>query len=410
MESEPQVSHGSENEVSSYVDWLGIKEPTDRRQFIARMGKSLLVLGAAGAIPTILAACSSGSTPTGTLAASSSQSGAVASGTPAKQYRVAFIIFVNNPYWEETRDQVNKILKPRLATQGVTVDLVNATASANAVDMASAIDSAVAQKYDGIIVAGIASSMDPAIKRATDKGVPVFTFCCDVPTSTRVAFYGPNNYNIGKDAATLMAQGLTKENILSKRSLSSGVVGIETALGVSSLVDRANGFRDNWKTVGIPNVTLLEYIDAQDDAKLVYSKARDTISANPNLVGLYVACGSQYQLGNAIIEAGKVGQVIGIAHEVFAPTLQVMQKGGLWGVTNDAPIGQVVPPGDAMTTLLLTGTKPAQVVNDSAAGIVTYWVYATDTAWITAELQHWDQLTNDCTDGCPALIKAEMGL
>ncbi len=414
MDSKEQASGSAERELSSYLDWLGVHEPVARREFFGRMGKSMLMLGAAGGLPAILAACSTGATPSPAAPSSGAPATAQpASASPsaaAKQYRVAFIIFINNPYWEETADQVNKLLKPRLAAQGVTVDLVNATASANAVDMSAAIDSAVTQQYDGIIVAGIAPSMDPAIKRATDKGVPVFTFCCDVPTSARVAFYGPDNYTIGQDAATLMAQGLQQEDILAKRGLSDGVIGIGVAVGFSSLVDRANGFRDNWAKVGPKNVTILENIDNKDDAKLVYSTARDAISAHPNLVGLYDASGSQYALGQAILDAKKVGQVIGIAHEVFQPTLQVMQKGGLWGVTNDAPIGQVIPPGDAMAALLMSGQQPAQAINIDAGPdtVNKYWVYASDTEWITEELDHWDQLFNDCEDGCPDLVASEM--
>lgn len=414
MQSTEQASGSTGRELSSYLDWLGVKDPVARREFFSRVGKAMLMLGAAGGLPAILAACSTEASP----APSASSSGAPAASQPAtatpsaaaKQYRVAFIIFVNNPYWEETADQVNKLLKPRLASQGVTVDLVNATASANAVDMSAAIDSAVAQQYDGIIVAGIAPSMDPAIKRATDKGVPVFTFCCDVPTSKRVAFYGPDNYMIGQDAATLMTQGLEKEDILAKRGLSSGVIGIGVAVGFSSLVDRANGFRDNWAKVGPKSVTILENIDNKDDAKLVYSTARDAISAHPDLVGLYDASGSQYALGQAILDAKKVGQVIGIAHEVFQPTLEIMQKGGLWGVTNDAPIGQVIPPGDAMATLLTSGSAPTQAINIDAGPdtVNKYWVYASDTDWIAEELQHWDQLFNGCQDGCPDLISSEM--
>ena len=172
-------------------------------------------------------------------------------------------------------------------------------------------------------------------------------------------------------------------------------------MGVSSLVDRANGFRDNWAKVGPKNVKLLNYIDNKDNAKLVYSTARDAISAYPNLVGLYSGSGSQYALGQAIIDAGKVGTIVGIVHEVFQPTLQVMLKGGIWGVTNDAPIGQVIPPGDAMAKLLMTGEKPAQQINidGGPSNVAKYWVYDTDTQWINTELQHWNTLLNDCTSG-----------
>ena len=77
-------------------------------------------------------------------------------------------------------------------------------------------------------------------------------------------------------------------------------------------------------------------------------------------------------------------------------------------MTNDAPIGQVIPPGDAMSALLRTGKKPAAQLNDSAKFVSKYWVYASDTAWIDQELKDWKQLTNDCKNGCPDLVKREM--
>src|ERR1039458_9614437 len=393
-----EVASSTENEVASFVDWLGVTEPVDRRQLLGAIGKSMLVLGAMGGLGSLLDAHAS--------AASVLKPTMPAAGS--KTYRVAFIIWINNPYWQETALQISKILKPRLAKQGVSIDMVNAGATASAVDVSSAINDAISEGYNGLIVAGVAPSMAPVIAKAKAKGIPVFTFCCDVPDSDRVAFYGPDNYSIGRDAAKLMVQGLKEQKIMAKRNLKSGVIGIETALGVSSLVDRSNGFRDEWKVIGPKNITLLEYLDAEDEAALVYSKARDAISSYPELVGLYVACGSQYALGDAIIEAKKVGQVVGVAHEVFQPTLLVMQKGGLWGVTNDAPIGQVIPPGDAMSALLRTGKKPAAQLNDSAKFVSKYWVYASDTAWIDQELKDWKQLTNDCKNGCPDLVKREM--
>jgi ABC-type sugar transport system substrate-binding protein len=407
-----QEPASAQESVEAYLDWLGIKSKIDRRKFLSRMGKSVLALGAVGALPGILAACGpSAATPAPTTAPAAGApavQGATAPPAASKSYRVAFIIFVNNPYWKQIQAQVEKLLKPRLARQGVTVDLVNATAKANAVDMSAAIDSAVAQQYNGIIVAGIAPSMAPAVNRAMKANIPVFTFCCDVADSDRMAYYGNNSDRLGSDAAKLMLEGLQKENILEKRGLKDGVIGIETAIGFTDLVNRSDGFKKWWEANGLKNVTLLPYIDVQDDAQLVYSKARDTIAANPNLVGLYVSTGSQYALGNAIVEANKVGQIIGIAHEVFQDTLQVMKKGGLWAVNNDAPIGQAIKPGDDMAKLLLTGQKPAQAMNYSEDLPSKYFVYATDTAWIDEELQHWDQLLNGCADGCPDLLAKEM--
>ena len=189
MGSEDQLKRGSENEISSYLDWLNVKEPVARRQFFTRMGKSMLVLGAAGGLPAILAACSSAASPSAAAAQASaaaaapsvaaaasmaapSAAAAVASAAAAKQYRVAFLIWINNPYWEQVSQQVTKLLKPRLAPQGVIVDLVEGAASASATQMSNAIDSVVTRKYDGLIVAGVDPAMNPAIGRAMAANIP----------------------------------------------------------------------------------------------------------------------------------------------------------------------------------------------------------------------------------------------
>ncbi|GAW51837.1 MULTISPECIES: sugar ABC transporter substrate-binding protein [unclassified Nocardioides] len=375
--------------LDGFTDWLGLDRGLGRRRFLARMGKSMLAVSAVGVVPSVLSAC----------AASPSADG---------KYRVAFIIFLNNPYWKQTKVQVEKLLRPRLERQGVSVDVVNAAASADAVGLSKAIDSAVSQHYDGIIVAGIAPSMKPSIDRAVDKGIPVFTFCCDVADSDRDAFYGPDNRTIGADAAKLMIEGIQKEKVLEKLGLTSGVVGIETALGVESLLDRAEGFKEEFEKIAPPNITLLDYIDVQDDAKLVYSKSLSTMTAHPDLVGLYLSTGSQYALGNAIIAAGKTDSVIGVAHEVFEDTLRVMLKDGIWAVTNDAPIGQVIPPGDDMAAMLTKNKKPAQEFNYSGDAVKHYLVYASERSWISEELDRWDELFNGCEDGCDDLVAAEL--
>lgn len=374
--------------VAGFADWLGIDDEVDRRRFFSRLGKGMLVLSATGTLPAILSACGNSSTGSGK--------------------RVAFIIFVNNPYWQETKAQVEKLLKPRLARQGVTVDLVNAAASASAVGLSEAIESALSQEYDGIIVAGVASSMTPAIDRAVSEGVPVFTFCCDVTNSERLAFYGPDNRQIGRDAAKLMAQGIEEKDLLTKRGLDKGTVGIETTLGIESLLERAEGFKEEWEKVGPENVSLLPFIQIkEEEAEVIYSQSMSTISAQPDLVGLYLSTGTQYALGEAIIASGKTEDLIGIAHEVFEPTLKVMLKSGIWAVTNDAPIGQVIPPGDAMSALLRKGTKPKKL-NYSNENVRHYLVYANDKAFIKQELNRWNELLHGCENGCDDLVKAEL--
>ena len=49
-----EVASGAENEIVSFVDWLGVKEPVDRRQLLGAIGKSMLVLGAVGGLGSVL--------------------------------------------------------------------------------------------------------------------------------------------------------------------------------------------------------------------------------------------------------------------------------------------------------------------------------------------------------------------
>src|ERR1039458_5087646 len=136
-----EVASSTENEVASFVDWLGVTEPVDRRQLLGAIGKSMLVLGAMGGLGSLLDAHAS--------AASVLKPTMPAAGS--KTYRVAFIIWINNPYWQETALQISKILKPRLAKQGVSIDMVNAGATASAVDVSSAINDAISEGYNGLI-------------------------------------------------------------------------------------------------------------------------------------------------------------------------------------------------------------------------------------------------------------------
>src|SRR4030042_4377733 len=72
--------------------------------------------------------------------------------------------------------------------------------------VAAAIDQAVAKKAAGIVVVGWEESLNGAINKAIEAGVPVITVAADLPTSNRPAFVGTSNFNAGLELGKYMVK------------------------------------------------------------------------------------------------------------------------------------------------------------------------------------------------------------
>ena len=85
--------------------------------------------------------------------------------------------------------------------------------------MIQAIELAVARKPGGIMVVGFEESLNDAVNKAVEAGIPVVTLDSDLPNSKRVAFVGTGNYDAGFKGGEKLAEligGRGKVAILTK--------------------------------------------------------------------------------------------------------------------------------------------------------------------------------------------------
>jgi ribose transport system substrate-binding protein len=61
--------------------------------------------------------------------------------------------------------------------------------------MVQAIELAVSRKPGGIMVVGFEESLNDAVNKAVEAGIPVVTLDSDLPNSKRIAFVGTGNYD-----------------------------------------------------------------------------------------------------------------------------------------------------------------------------------------------------------------------
>ena len=143
----------------------------------------------------------------------------------------------------------------RQAKQYGDVDILwNGPATADQLKQKEILESAIAQKVDGIAISSLNGDfLTDTIDKAVDAGIPVATWDADAPKSKRIAFYGIDDYASGKiigEEAVRLLHG-------------KGKVAIITSVGSSNLQRRLDGIRD--ALAKAPGITIVETYDIKED-------------------------------------------------------------------------------------------------------------------------------------------------
>lgn len=159
---------------------------------------------------------------------------------------------------------------------------------------------------------------DP-IQAAIDAGIPVVTFDSDSPNSNRYAYLGTGNEAAGAAAAKYMAEAIG----------GSGEVGIVYFAGSQNQEERSRGF-EKYMAANCPDITVIPKVHGGDDETQSSAAAAALITANPNIKGIFGAnAWMGLGVGNAIEEAGKVGQIVGVAFDTDSGVLDYIESGTL---------------------------------------------------------------------------------
>jgi ribose/xylose/arabinose/galactoside ABC-type transport system permease subunit/DNA-binding LacI/PurR family transcriptional regulator len=244
--------------------------------------------------------------------------GPVEPGRPDQHY-VMISAVTGGPYWIDSKaglyDKAGELGVSAVFTGPPTVD-VN--------QQIDAINRAIAQRVDGIIMVAVADAVTPAIDKAIEAGIPVVCADADAPSSKRYSFIGTGNYNAGFQGGRALAR------LLDGR----GEVALMYIPGWDNLIQRIQGYKDALaKYPGIKIVKIGNDKGSQTEAE---KECRAILQAYPNLAGFgcVAAIGGQ-GAAVAVKQAGKAGKVKIVAMDRDEATLQFIQEGVI-----DASIAQ----------------------------------------------------------------------
>ncbi len=183
-----------------------------------------------------------------------------------------------------------------------------------------AIEAEIAKKPAGMCTVGWDPSVQVAIDKAVDAGIPFVTVDTDVPGSKRFAYIGSDWYTFGRSMAEYVYEALGEK-------YTTGKIASIGQLAAPYNVEESKGFEDAMTELN-PDIELLGTFDDEHNPQKIVQIATDLINANPDLFCI-VGFDSLGVAGiaTAIRETGKEGEIwtAGIGNEL--ENLQAVKDG-----------------------------------------------------------------------------------
>ena len=247
--------------------------------------------------------------------------------TPEETIRINFLSYQNNPFWIQQKVGVEEAIQ-EAADLGLNAEIVftNVSENLDPTLMVSAIEAAVVQEYDAIVLFPLNESVVEALNQASDAGIVIGHIATDAPNSPRTVVIGQDLLNAGKMAGYLMIQATG----------GTGKVGIITGqFGVTPHELRQQGFEE--ALAECPGMEVVGVVEAHDSADETYAAAQNFMVANPDLVGLYMTAGGPFGAGRAVEEAGKVGEIAVVGFDVTEQHIPYVRNGSMITIHQHEP-------------------------------------------------------------------------
>lgn len=185
--------------------------------------------------------------------------------------------------------------------------------------MVAVIEQTAARKPAGMMIVGWEpSALIAPINRAIEGGIPVVCVDGDVPASKRLSFIGTDWFDLGRK------QGDEMVKALGGRKGRVGMLGL-----IEQYIDQQAfaGFRQVAEKAGL---TVLEPQQDKGNIGEATRVAASIIQAEPDLIGMAgFDSESGPGIGQAIKEAGRVGQIVATCVDGELPHLQLIKDGVL---------------------------------------------------------------------------------
>lgn len=272
-----------------------------------------------------------------------------------KQIKIATVMVQNNPFGAAVLVGQNWA-KEILADRNCVVDCISVE-DFDAQKWSNAIQNLIDAQYDAICYFGIGEALINTTQTGLDAGIKMITFNTDAATADTepgegiaLGFYNQNGFEGGKKCGTALmeAMGGAGEYIIITGDFA--VLGHELRrTGARSILDEN------------ADMILKGEFENDDKAETAYSVMSDAIVANPNLKGVYVTAGGPSGAAKAIEDAGKVGEIKMVCHDVLAEIAPYIASGTVSACLDQDPFNQGAQPVIDAFNNIVAGTEIPKV-------------------------------------------------
>ncbi len=172
----------------------------------------------------------------------------------------------------------------------------------------------------------------PAVREALDRrtaaGLHSVTLVSDVPAAKRRHYVGIDNTAAGRTAASLLGRFLP--------AAVGKVAVIGGSLGLRDHVERLYGFQQVMAE-RCPNLTVLPFVAARDDHRLVEREVATLLAKESDLVGLYSLGAGNRGAVRALEAAGRADDLVFIAHELTEDSRKALLSGTIDALIKQDP-------------------------------------------------------------------------
>ena len=219
----------------------------------------------------------------------------------------------------------------------------------------SAIETYIQQGVDGIVIVAIdVNGIMPAVKQATDAGIPVVAVDAVLPDGPHSAQVGVNNAKAGADMGDFFLSYLGSD------MGGSAKIGVVGALNSSIQNIRQAGFVD--KITGANGVVEAGVVDGRNVQDIALTAAENLITANPDMTAIY-ATGEPALLGAvaAVESQGKQDSVKIFGWDLTAQAIRGIDQGYVAAVIKQDPAGMGAAAVNALNTITEGGSVDTSI-------------------------------------------------
>ncbi|HWR22707.1 MAG TPA: ABC transporter substrate-binding protein [Feifaniaceae bacterium] len=248
---------------------------------------------------------------------------------PAKTDEDLYVAFISKAYAGDFWKTVQLGAETAGQDLGIKLTYEGCDTEASIDQQVNLVENAVNKGADAICIAALdTEGMVPVVESAAAKGVKIVTYNSILASDVAVSHVATDNYVAGGAAAEKMGELLGGKG---------KIVVIGTSDAAQGSVNRCNGFADKMAEL-YPEVEIISIQYAQGDLNRAIAIATDSMTANPDLAGIFANNDiTSIGAGTAIIEKNMKGKLVFVGFDACEQNISYLNDGVMQGFVSQDP-------------------------------------------------------------------------